>query len=533
MRLAGAFRVSTDGTELSDEQVGSRKARTLLKLLTVERPGLVPVDRIVAALWAGDPPVAADQNVATLVSRLRAVLGTEAILGGRHAYRLADGPLVSVDIDEAAQFCDRAERALAAAPAVALTAAERALGLLSAGAVLTEEPYANWVEPARDEVRVLLRRARLTAAQAALGTSDARLAMGYAEMAMTADPLDEEAHRWYMTAAAAAGESGKALTAYAALRERLSDQLGADPAPRTRESHLAILRETPAVQAGAAPADGTRTRYDGAAPAGRAAEIHLLRQAWGKAAGGEPALVMIVGEAGIGKTTLAEFIACEAAMDGANVLRTRCYETERSLFLQPIIEAVTPVLGTMPRAALATLLGEHASAAAALLPQVAALFGPAEPWRGSVEMERRRAFDAITTLLRGLAGRRPVVLFVDDLQNAGWSTIELLHYIGRHCAGARLLALVTVRAEDDARIGSALAPVASRMELGPLSPEAVGDLARAAGQGNLASHILRRTGGHTLFVVEVLRALADGDTGVPGLASRRHIRAGQAYRPGR
>lgn len=68
-------------------------------------------------------------------------------------------------------------------------------------------------------------------------------------------------------------------------------------------------------------------------PAGRAAEIQTLRQAWSKAAGGESALVMIVGEAGIGKTTLAEFIADEAAMDGATVLRTRCYETERSLFM--------------------------------------------------------------------------------------------------------------------------------------------------------------------------------------------------------
>lgn len=94
-------------------------------------------------------------------------------------------------------------------------------------------------------------------------------------------------------------------------------------------------------------------------------------------------MVMIVGEAGIGKTTLAEFIADEAAMDGANVLRTRCHETERSLFLQPIIQAVTPVLATMPQAALADLLGDHVSAAAALLPEAAALLGPSWPWRGT------------------------------------------------------------------------------------------------------------------------------------------------------
>jgi DNA-binding SARP family transcriptional activator/tetratricopeptide (TPR) repeat protein len=533
LRLAGAFSVSCDGVALSAEQVGSRKSRTLLKLLAVERPGLVPIGRIVGVLWEDAPPTAAEQNIATLVSRLRSVLGADAILGGRRAYQLGGGPLVSVDIDEAARLCDRAEGQAAAAPAVALTAAERALELLSAGAALTDEPYAGWADPARDEVRVLLRRARLTAAQAATGTGDARRAMGYAELAMTADPLDEEAHRWFMTSAAAAGEAGKALAAYAALRDRLSDELGADPAPRTRDLHLAILREKPA-EPGSANAVATRARadYDGQVPAGRAAEILTLRRAWSDAAGGEPALVMIVGEAGIGKTTLAEFIASQAAMDGATVLRTRCYETERSLFLQPIIEALTPVLATMPMLTLAALLGEHAPAAATLLPEVAALLGPAQPWRGSDEMQRRRAFDAITALLRGLAELSPVVLLVDDLQNAGWSTIELLHYIGRHCAGTRLLALITVRAEDDVRIGAALAPVVSRLELGPLSPAAVEHLARAAGQASLAEHILRRTGGHTLFVVEVLRALADGDTGVPaslrGAISERVRRAGPA-----
>ena len=69
------FRVVRDGIELTDGQIGSRKSRTLLKLLAVERPGLVPVDRIVEILWPNERPTAPEQNVATLVSRLRAVLG--------------------------------------------------------------------------------------------------------------------------------------------------------------------------------------------------------------------------------------------------------------------------------------------------------------------------------------------------------------------------------------------------------------------------------------------------------------------------
>jgi DNA-binding SARP family transcriptional activator/predicted ATPase len=520
LRLAGTFAVFRDGAVLADGEVGSRKARTLLKLLAVDRPGLVPVDRIMDVLWDGQPPAAAGQNVATLVSRLRGVLGAGTILGGRPGYRLADGPGVTVDLDAAAGYCDQAERKVPATAAIALAAAERALQLLAAGTALADEPYATWADPARDEMRDLLRRARLVAAEAALATGDAPAAARYAAAAMTADPLDEAAHRWYMSASAAAGEPGKALAAYAALSQRLAEELGADPAPQTRDVHLAPARgpaaETvPASGAGARPGTPARAARTEPVLAGRAAEIAALQGAWHDAVAGHPRLVTIVGEAGIGKTTLAELLATEAAADGATVLRTRCYETERSLFLQPIVEAIMPAVARMPAGALSQLLGEHTQAAAALLPEAAALLGPPAPWRGSIEMERRRAFEAVTAFLRGLAATGPVLLLVDDLQYAGQSTVELLHYLGRHAASSRLLTLATVRAEDDIEVGTALAPVATSISLGPLGPDAVSQLAREAGQGEFADRILQRTGGHTLFVVEVLRALAGGDTGVP------------------
>jgi DNA-binding SARP family transcriptional activator len=514
LRLAGAFGVIRDGAEISEGELGSRKSRTLLKLLAVERPGLVPVDQIVEVLWADEPPAAAEQNVASLVSRLRGVLGPGVILGGRQGYRLAGSAVVSVDLDTAARYCEQAERKLAASPAIALAAAEQAVGLLSEGIALADEPYSSWVDPARDELRGLLRRARLAAAEAALATDDGRVAARYAEAATAADPLDELAYRWYMSACAAAGEPAKALMAYETLRERLAEELGTDPAPQTQELHLAILREEDGKrpdrhQALARPVRRTR------ALVGRDAETEALGQAWSRAVAADAGLVMIIGEAGIGKTALAEDLAVEAEQDGATVLRTRCYEAERSLFLQPIVEALTPVVTRMTADALRQLLGEHAPVAAALLPKAAALLGPPPSWRGSAEMERRRSFEAVTAFLTGLAERNPVLLVVDDLQYAGQSTIEFIHYLGRQVSGSRLLVVTTVRAEHDNEIGSTLAPVATRVEVGPLGSSAVGQLAREAGQGALADSILQRTGGHTLFVVEVLRALASGDAGIP------------------
>jgi DNA-binding SARP family transcriptional activator/tetratricopeptide (TPR) repeat protein len=517
LRLAGTFRVVRDGTQLTDGEIGSRKSRTLLKLLAVERPGLVTIDRIAEILWPDERPASPEQNVATMVSRLRAVLGAELIQGGRAGYRLAAGPDVVVDLDVAAGFCEQAEGKLGTAAAVALAAAERAHELLSAGTAIGEEHYADWADPAREQVRELLRRVRLAVAEAALATGDPRRAASYAEAAVAADPLDEAAHRWYMSATAAAGEQAKALATYEALRQRLRRELGADPAPQTRELHLAILRE----QDGGLALSGSgrvvppRPRPGAILLAGRDRESKVLREAWAAAAGGQPGLVTITGEAGIGKTALAEALAAEASGDGGTVLRTRCYETERSLFLQPIVEAVAPVAASTPAGTLRQLLGEHATAAAGLLPEVAALLGPPPPGRGSMEMERRRAFEAVRAFLRGLAERNPVLLLVDDLQYAGQSTVELMHFLGREPPGTRLLVLATVRAENDAQVGAALAPVARRVWAGPLDPDAVAQLARAAGQGELAGRILEQTRGHTLFVVEVLRALASGEEGVP------------------
>ena len=150
LHLAGPFGVVRDGVRLADGGLGSRKARTLLKLLAVERARLVSVDRITEVLWADDPPADPARHVATLVARLRRVLGSDAIRGGRQGYQLAGAPAIMIDLDEAARLTGHAERELGTAPAVAGTAAERAVEILSPGTALAEEPYAAWAGPGRN-----------------------------------------------------------------------------------------------------------------------------------------------------------------------------------------------------------------------------------------------------------------------------------------------------------------------------------------------------------------------------------------------
>jgi DNA-binding SARP family transcriptional activator len=237
----GGFVVCRSGRTLPAKDVGSRKGRTVLALLAVERGRTVPVDGIVEVLWADAPPRRPAANVATLVSRLRAALGTSVVVGGRTGYRLGDQ--VAVDLHDAYALVREAETRLAGnEPVSALAAAGRAMELLDAGPVLADEPDALWAEPIRAVQGRLLRQARHMAAEAALRVRDPASARLAAEAAVAADPFDEVASRDLMRAHVVGGEPARALAVYERLRSTLAIEFGVDPAPETRELHLAILR---------------------------------------------------------------------------------------------------------------------------------------------------------------------------------------------------------------------------------------------------------------------------------------------------
>jgi DNA-binding SARP family transcriptional activator/tetratricopeptide (TPR) repeat protein len=513
--VAGTFGVTRDGAALADHEIGSRKARLLLYVLASHRGRPVALPSIVAALWGDRPPARPADNVSTLVSRLRATLGPEAIAGDRDGYRL--GEAVRVDLDLAQRHLAEARRRQPTEPALARAAAEAAIQLVEAPAA--EGP--DWAEDVRIEAAQIAAAARLIAAETALGLGDPRGAIGQAEAVIAADAFDEHAYRLVMRGQAAVGAPARALAAYEQLRGLLADEFGVDPAPETRDLHLAILRE----EAGPAPvATGRSDRTAATAPAvqpkpgglslvGRDAEIATLTAAWTSAAGGTPALVLICGEAGIGKTRLSREIMEIASATGGVVLTARCYETERSLFLQPIAEALGQHAAHTAPTQLRRLAGDGAGPLAALVPEIDAALGRVD-LVGDPEVQRQRAYRAVTDYLCRLADS-PVLLVLDDLHTTGLATVELLHYLIRRAGAARLLVVGTVRSDESATAIEALVELATMIDLGPLAPTAVAQLAAGAGHADRADTISARTGGHPLFVVETLRGLTAGADGVP------------------
>jgi DNA-binding SARP family transcriptional activator len=520
LRLAGPFAALRAGVPVPSAELGSRKARLLLKVLAVEAGHALTVERLVEVVWSGEPPPSgASENIATLVSRLRKCLGPGAIQGSRdEGYRLGRAPDVVVDLDLAQEWVTQSHARLAAGEnGLALAAADRAVEVVGAGDALDDEPDADWAEPARERLETLRRSAFQALAAAALEAGDARRAADAAASALGADPYDETACRLLMRAAAALGEPARGLAAYAALRDRLADELGADPAPETRAVHVALLRDEPPP----APASTARRTHgdagaESAGLVGRAEELRVLRKHWNAAAAGAGSLLLVEGEAGIGKTRLCEELVGIVTSTGGLTVRARSHEAERSLFLQPVVEAVSAAVRSLPPELTRAAAGVDADVLAGLVPEaVGVLDAPAASVRGSVGVERRRAFEAVTGFVRRLADRTPVLVLIDDLHTAGRETVELLHYLARHTAAARVLLVATLRPEEGRDVVELLADQATLLDVPALPPDAVARLAEAAGRPDLAESIHQRTGGHALFVVETLRSLVAGEEGVP------------------
>ena len=122
---------------------------------------------------------------------------------------------------------------------------------------------------------------------------------------------------------------------------------------------------------------------------GRERELGDLAAAWAGAVGGRPGMVLIAGEAGIGKTRLAQAVAELAGATGAMVVQARCYEAERSLFLQPLGRGGAAAAMALPPARVGAAAGDAAATLAELVPDLRRLLALEGYERAPAELERR------------------------------------------------------------------------------------------------------------------------------------------------
>ena len=223
------------------------KARALLVLLLLHANEVVPSDRLIDDLWSGSPPSTAANALQVYVSRLRKLLGREAVVTRAPGYQLRVEP-DRVDALRFARLVEEAREALAdGRPDAALAGLEEALALWQ-GAPLAEFVYEAFAQAPINRLEEL----RLTALEEGF---EARLALGRGadlvadlEALVAEHPLRERLRGQLMLALYRAGRQAEALELYQETRRLLVDELGIEPSPNLQRLETAILRQDPALE---------------------------------------------------------------------------------------------------------------------------------------------------------------------------------------------------------------------------------------------------------------------------------------------
>ncbi|MER7730932.1 BTAD domain-containing putative transcriptional regulator [Streptomyces erythrochromogenes] len=250
MRISMLGALDVRGEDGSGVGVGGTRLRALLILLALEPGRVVASELLIDGIWAEEPPAGAANALQALVSRLRRALPGAAVESHPAGYRLLVEP-DAVDVVRFERLASEGRGALARDPEAAARVLREALALWRGPALLDVAGSDSFRAPVTrlSQLRTAVLEDRIEA--------DLRLGRGReltAELAalVAEHPLRERLVGALMRALVAAGRPAEALTAYAAAREALAEELGADPSPELSALHTAVLRGE--VPAGAAPA---------------------------------------------------------------------------------------------------------------------------------------------------------------------------------------------------------------------------------------------------------------------------------------
>lgn len=232
---------------------------------------------------------------------------------------------------------------------------------------------------------------------------------------------------------------------------------------------------------------------------GRDRELALLGDCLAATRDGQGRLVLISGEAGIGKTALTDHLIQAAAHHGATVLAGHCFDNTETPPYSPWLEIADRV-DALPTCA-----------------NVAPTFQPGKA------ASQDDVFAQVHALLAAVTATQPAILVLEDLHWADRASLDLLRFVARGVARLPLLVVATYRAEEIDRRHPMVelvprlvreAPV-ERLNLRPLDVAAVQALVRErvdlpdAGIQRLAGYLVGRTEGNALFLTELLRHLAE------------------------
>ncbi|MGI8541652.1 MAG: ATP-binding protein [Rubrobacteraceae bacterium] len=542
--LLGSPRVERDGVPV---EADTRKAIALLAYLAVAG---TPVRRDILAdlLWPEYGQKKARAALRRTLSALADARSEGWLVVDRENVSLSEGE-VFVDVNRFRSLLDERRHhghsdgeVCRECVGVLSEAAEVYRGEFMAGFGLRDSAvFDDWQFFQGEELRRELSSAleKLARAEAARGGFER--AISHARRRLDLDRLDEGSHQKLMELYAGAGQRTAALRQYEECSKTLGS-LGVSPPEETTRLYEAIKSnaandlppppELSEYRPDATPdGDEPRTRggssvdADGTGPmVGRDGEWEALLEAYaGAGSGGRVA--SLEGEAGIGKTRLAEEFLRHAAGEGASTVIVRCHPGEAGLAYGPFAEALSAIAAVKGKGdRLENISAHHLGEAARLAPGLADIRGgeahsPASDSPGA----QSRFFEGVArTLIAILDGSPPGILFVDDAHWADEASLDLLSYLMRRIGGQRICVILAWRG-DIVPENHALRRIlfsarrrraAASIPLPRLDRGAVASLVESAaveGSSGLGGRLHEETEGLPLLVAEYLAAITAGE----------------------
>ena len=546
--LLGPPRVERDGKRVTFD---TRKATALLAYLALaDRPLLR--EALCDLLWPAHDPGRARGALRRTLSTLRRAVGEEWIETVGDSVVLRRGPGLKLDVERFRQLAANGASLERLREAIALFT-----GRFLEGFSLRDSPeFDDWqIREAGGLERELASALRhLVANVTARG--DYAQAISHARRWLELDPLNESAHRELIRLYAWSGDRAGALEQYRHCVRTLSQELGVAPLDETAALYEQVSGGSlvPPRDAETPPAVTTSARTTVPPPdlplVGRANQLAALIDAHARARP-DGGLVVIEGEAGIGKTRLARELMRKARSGGAVVLAARCYDDEAGLPYGPVIELLRDAVRNVePANWPAAVVPQRLADASLLLPELAALSDELpDPLPLEVPGAQVRLLEAVAAVTgAACAGDEPGVVFLDDVHAADEATLGAMSYLGRRLRGRALLLVLCWRSDGVPpghrlrRLAADLARDGRATIVGPtrLDEREVGTLVQEARPDAAAPGLVRRvyleSEGLPLFVAEYLAALQPGGEpaelppGVRGLLDARLAGLGDVAR---
>ena len=555
--LCGPLRVELDERRV-EALLPARQGRLLFAYLVLWRRRPVGRDELVEALWPQRSPTDAQGALNTLVGRLRAALGPRKV-AGRSELSLVLGPDPWIDVEVAQTAVTAARAGLEAGSASeAWSCAEEALGIVEQP--LLRDLDRPWLDDQRRLLEALRPALLAVVGQAGLALGGSALARGTeaARELAALEPFRESARALLMRLLASGGDIAEAVRVYDDLRIHLRDELGLIPSPQLTALHERLLTAPeaviavsadfssrssvqvlqrqvleqsalPAVTVGGASTPAPRRALPGPLqPAvgqlpftGREQQLAFLADSWGDVDAGARRVILISGEAGIGKTRAAAELAARVHDEGSLVLYGRCDEG-LAVPYQPFVEALRSLFPMLDVDQVRGQLGGLAPELGRLLPE---LTGFGSPPTADAESARFALFEAVVALLEVATAQQRTLLVIDDVQWAAPATLLLLRHVIRSQRPLALLIVVTFRSTElqaDEPLTRLLADLqrdnsAQRIALRGLNEQAIDTLLRAAigpalaDRARLVATVHAQTAGNPFFVRELVAHLLESD----------------------